>query len=287
MSTRADVSVAVDGSKANREALGWAALQALRTGGTLQVVAVAEPHTVVGTYVPEVSVEEYVHPIADEAVELASETLPSDRVVASVRSGHPVPTLLEVAEQSGMLVVGKRGRGAIERLLVGSTSIAVAGRASVPVVVVAQHWDARAALGRPVVLGIDLGKPHPAALDFALSLARERGVSLRVVRVWEPHPALVEATPVYERAFAEWETAAREDIEELRNGIGGPVTDIEVEHLTVVGQPVHALLEAAADGQVLVLGRDPKERLSGFSLGSVARGVLHHSEVPVAVVPAR
>lgn len=281
-----DVAVAVDGSKANRAALGWAASEASRTGGTLQVVAIAEPLQVVGTYVPEVSPADYVEPIAEEAVRVASETLPRDRVLSDVRTGHPVPVLIDVAHDAGVLVVGKRGRGAIERLLVGSTSIAVAGRAEAPVVIVSEHWDAVAALTRPVVLGIELGNPHVAAVQFALRLARERGAALRVVRIWEPHPALVEGTEAYQRSLAEWDAAVEADVEALRAQIGGPVTDLEVEHVTVVGQPVHALLEASLDGQVLVLGRDPRERISGFALGSVARGVLHHSEVPVAVVPA-
>ena len=49
--------------------------------------------------------------------------------------------------------------------------------------------------------------------------------------------------------------------------------------------PVDLLLRRAAGAQLVVLGRR-KPATFGFTLGSVARGVLHHASVPVAVIPS-
>ena len=51
------------------------------------------------------------------------------------------------------------------------------------------------------------------------------------------------------------------------------------------GHPVDLLLRRAAGAQLVVLGRRESARF-GFTLGSVARGVLHHASVPVAVIPS-
>lgn len=280
------VAVAVDGSKANKAALDWAVQHVDRTGAELVVTTVAEPYDVVGSYVPETPPSDYLRPVAKEAADRARETLPADRVRAVIETGHPVSVLQQVAEDKDLLVVGKRGMGAIGRLVMGSTSIAVAGRAHACVVVVPVGWDAAAATEGAVVVGVDVDKDHVASLRFAFQEALSRGVPLRAVQVWEPHPALVGESAVFVQAFDDWRTQVGAEFRSRLDTLGQEFPGVEVEVVQSVGQPVHHLLEEADGAQLLVLGRDAKERLSGFALGSVARGVLHHSEVPVAVVPA-
>ncbi|MBE7324055.1 universal stress protein [Nocardioides sp. Y6] len=280
------VAVAVDGSEANRGALDWAVDHAATTGADLVVTTVAEPYQVIGGYVPETPPSDYLKPVAKEAADHARATLPAERVRAVIETGHPVAVLQEVAEERDLLVVGKRGRGAIGRLVMGSTSIAVAGRAHTPVVVVPVGWDASAHADAPVVVGVDVDKDHAAGLRFAFEAARTRGVPLRAVQVWEPHPALVAETAVFVQAFDDWRGEVATEFKKRLDGLAEEFPGVDVELVQIVGQPVHHLLEEAESAQLLVLGRDAKDRLSGFTLGSVARGVLHHSEVPVAVVPA-
>lgn len=280
------IAVAVDGSEANRSALGWAAMHAARTGAALRVTSIAEPYQVVGTYVPQEQPAQYVQPVADHAVKVASQTLPADKVTGHVETGHPVPVLQQVAEQVDLLVIGKRGHGALGRLLLGSTSIAVAGRAVAPVVVVPDGWIADDHLDQPVVFGADVSKQHASGLRFAFEIARDRGVPLTIVQVWEPHPAMTLDSAVYVEMRDEWQRVAASELKASLEPIAAEYPDVTVETVERNGQAAHELLEVAASAQVLVLGRDPKERMSGFALGSVARAVLHHSEIPVAVVPA-
>ncbi len=46
-----------------------------------------------------------------------------------------------------------------------------------------------------------------------------------------------------------------------------------------------AVLDAAEQAQLVVLGRHKDSRFSGFGFGSVTRAVLHYTTCPVLVVP--
>lgn len=280
------ITVAVDGSDANRAALEWAVAYAHATGAELTLTTVAEPYQVIGSYVPEVPPEEYLRPVAKAALDVARETLPHDSVKAVIETGHPVPVLQQVAEGQDLLVLGKRGMGALGRLVMGSTSIAVAGRAHAPVVVVPVGWDSSSRLDAPVVVGVDVDKDHVDGLRFAFEVAATRGVPLRAVQVWEPNPTLAAESAAYLRAFDDWREEVGAEFRRRLAAVGAEYPGVEVEVVQTVGQPARHLLEEADAAQLLVLQRDAKERLSGFTIGSVARGVLHSSEIPVAVVPA-
>jgi nucleotide-binding universal stress UspA family protein len=58
------------------------------------------------------------------------------RVRTEVRSGRPLEELLDASKSADVLVVGARGVGRMERLLLGSVAEGVVARASVPVLVV-------------------------------------------------------------------------------------------------------------------------------------------------------
>lgn len=278
--------VAVDGSEANRAALDWAVLEAERTGASLTIAVAAEPWQVAGPYPPNAPETDFVQPVADRAVEAAGARLGTDRVVAEVHHGHSVRVVLDLAEDHDTVVVGKRGLGALRRVLVGSTSIAVAGRSPVPVVVIPDEWDTEAAATRPILVGMDLEKEHDRALERAFSEAEQRGVGLQVLQGWQPHPLLVGEAGVAVDYYVEWQQENRKSLEAYVARIGQGHPDVEVRVDQELGHPVHLLSDRAEQAQLLVLGRESKERWSGFTLGSVARGVLHHAEVPVVIVPA-
>lgn len=64
--------------------------------------------------------------------------------------------------------------------------------------------------------------------------------------------------------------------------------DVEVKRKLRQSHPVLALLDTAesSGAQLIVIG-GRRHRSPGLVLGSVARGVLHHATVPVAVVHDR
>ncbi len=98
---------------------------------------------------------------------------------AHVATGPARRVLLDALDHGArMLVVGRRGLNATERVLVGSTSIAVAGRSPVTVVVVPETWEPAQHTSAPVIVGVTLGEdddPHENddLLRFAFDHARE------------------------------------------------------------------------------------------------------------------
>ena len=85
-------------------------------------------------------------------------------ITVDAHYGHPVETLINNTGPNQLLVMGSRGLGAIQGLLLGSVSQEVAQYGRSPVVVVPGGSDAVA--GR-VVVGVDGSPSSLAALRFA------------------------------------------------------------------------------------------------------------------------
>lgn len=284
--SREPVVVAVDGSERNRSAVAWAAQEAVDTGSPLLLVTALHD----APLVPRpgngddtaARTSAMLHHVRDQVARVAGGAAVTVRTVR----GAPVPALLEVAEHAELLVVGKRGLGGFARVIVGSTSLAVAGRSPVPVAVVPDTWEAGSRLDRPVVLGVDPFREDQEPAGLAFTRARRLGVPLVAVHGWE--------APV----MHSW------DVDMLAGGLAAHEQESErlfderlaawaVEHPDVVVRPMrrhrhpaNALLEAAEEAQAVVLGRHEPGALGGFPLGSVTRAVLHYAETPVVVVPA-
>lgn len=136
-SSPARVLVGVDHSPSSIVALSAAAEQARRHGVPLVPVYVHEPLlgdvVGVGRFSPD--------PAALEAsecrmLELAAAAAGGVDVHAESVVGHPGATLNMMARPQDLLVVGSRGRGGFQGLLLGSTSTQCAQHATCPVLVV-------------------------------------------------------------------------------------------------------------------------------------------------------
>ena len=166
----ARIVVGIDGSDHAVRALCWAAAQARATGAELEVVHVYAPggllapgyapsvHGVPSTLAVDVATtgaageEEatvraatLVHDaeagvarrVVDAALAAAAPDLDGLAVVTTVVPGtHTGPALLAAAGGADLLVVGTRGRGAVESALLGSVSAYAVHHSRVPVTVV-------------------------------------------------------------------------------------------------------------------------------------------------------
>jgi nucleotide-binding universal stress UspA family protein len=134
--------VGVDHSQASRTALELAADVAVALGGSLSVLEVVE-------YVPPFPLDEPTEAGGhrgrekEAAMALVEAEVRGVRardvgVQGIVRSGDPAATLLEVADDvdADLVVVGTRGRGGPDELLLGSVARTVADRARRPTLVV-------------------------------------------------------------------------------------------------------------------------------------------------------
>jgi nucleotide-binding universal stress UspA family protein len=206
---------------------------------------------------------------------------------ADLMVGPPARKLILAAADSRMLVVGRRGLGTFKRLLIGSTSEAVAAQATVPVVIVPEHWKPADHTG-PVLVALDDDDDNLAAMEFAVTAATERDLPIRLVHVWDL-PVMyswdaINVAGVSTELAENGERRFEKIVSEWREKFRGQTFEVEVRR----GHLVDGIVTAAeeSDAQLLVLGTRHPTRVASFLLGSVTRGVLHHATCPLAIVPS-
>jgi nucleotide-binding universal stress UspA family protein len=144
------------------------------------------------------------------------------------------------------------------------------------VVVIRGAWRPANRPPGPVVLGTDGSRAGRAAIAFALQEAALRGVPLMAVC------ALADAAGRIGES-----RQVQEDFEGLMTEEAKAHPEVIVWHRILPGTPRSALLAAAADAQLLVVGARGRGGFEEMSLGSVAHAVLQYAPCPVAVVRAR
>ena len=137
---------------------------------------------------------------------------------------------------------------------------------------------------RPVVVGVDGTAGSRAALAFALEEGLARGVTVEVVTTWLLGPALSDiAVP----STFEEEQAKAERCQEA--ALAAVMPDLQrqpvVSRVVLHSYGGHALVDAAHDAAMLVVGSGRKRLLARALLGSVSEYCVRHATVPVVVVP--
>jgi nucleotide-binding universal stress UspA family protein len=282
------VVVGVDGSDESLVGLAWAVHEATREHRSLRVVHAWE--VPVPGYVPVPAsvdlVRESAEAVLAEAVAKAQEWSPGLTVDGLLTHGPAARVLAEEGAEAAMVVVGSHGRGGFARLLLGSSSAALAAHATVPVVVTRGTQPAEAWRAAPVVVGVDGSAVSEAAIEFAFQAASRRGHGLVVVHAWTQPDVFVDAAYA---VLAEEETRHTEGRLALAESLAGwreKYPDVALTEVVVDGHPVKALIAQAQqqEAALLVVGSRGRGGFSGLRLGSVSRGVLHHATTPVAVV---
>ena len=282
------IVVGVDGSDESLVGLAWATHEAQHRHRPLKLVHAWE--VPVPGYVPVPAsvdlVRESAEAVLADAVSKAEEWAPSVEVEGLLMHGATARVLIDQGEDAAMLVVGSHGRGGFARLMLGSSSAAVAAHASVPVVVTRGTSPDETWRAGPVVVGIDGSEVSESAIDFAFSAAAVRRAGLVAVHAWaQPDPFVDEAYAVLSEA-ATRQTEAHLAVSESLAGWRDKYPDVQVTEVIADGHPVDALLSetTTVDAALLVVGSRGRGGFAGLLLGSVSRGVLHHATCPVAVV---
>ena len=210
---------------------------------------------------------------------------------AHLREGRTVDELLDLAEElgAGLLVLGSRGRGGIERLLLGSVSEGVVHHARSPVLVV--RGGEGAWPPARVVVGDDSSAAAEEAGNLAARIGRLFGAEVLLVRVYPERSEDAEGDGDSGPAREADEEAARLAEAELEHraakleGILGrrPRTAIRRSD-----DPALAILGAAGEegGPPLVaVGSRGLKEVRRVMLGSVSAKVARAARGPVLVYP--
>ncbi len=285
MAHTSTVAVGIDDSWQEHGAVDWAYDEARRTRSELRIVHVVDDRWGDLPYL-DTTVGEHARDLVSQVREHLQNRESDVPIASGAVSGRPGPALIRAAVADRMLVVGRRGTGAFARLMLGSTSESAVNHADVPVVVVPDAWDTTEHRPAPVVAGIDPADGGDAAIEFACTVAGERAVAVVLVHIWEVPSIYAWDNALISGAEETWEREARELLDRSVDVWQQKHPDVEIRGELRHGHPVEGLLAAANahDTQLLVVGGRRHNRLTGLVLGSVARGVLHHADRPVAVV---
>ncbi|HET6504365.1 MAG TPA: universal stress protein [Amycolatopsis sp.] len=282
----------VDGSRSALDATRWAAREAARRHAPLRLfhACVLPPSAPrVPCALPGGAVEalvDYGHALLRDAERVALEAESGIEVERELRVGNAAGGLIESSGAARLVVLGSRGLGGFEGMLVGSVPAGVSAHGHCPVVVVRGRTpeDPPPRTG-PVVVGVDGSPVSDSAVEFAFDAASLRGVPLVAVHTWTDMSA-GETWSVLPFDI-DYEAVAEDERRLLAERLAGwheKYPDVEVRQRVLRDRPVHGLLEAAADARLVVVGSRGRTALKGVGLGSTSQALLHHSACPVAVV---
>jgi nucleotide-binding universal stress UspA family protein len=206
---------------------------------------------------------------------------PSVVAHAEVVDWPPSLVLTVESRSADLLVVGARGKGGFEELLLGSVSDQCIQYSHCPVVVVHTDPDEpplRAVEPR-IVVGFDGSLGSTRALRWALEEARIRSASVEAIFAWQYPPIgtfVLGPTQGYEVAACEIVDAAAEYAQKW-------APDIPIEVVDRFEATVPALLDASQGADLLVTGSRGHGGFNDVLLGSVAHQCARHAKCAVVI----
>ena len=284
------ITVGVDGSATGREALRFALWEGALRGARVRVVHAwsipALTMTGVGMVPSYAEVEEELAASAAASLEddlqrvgRSGEGVELERRVVK---GDAAGTLVDLSADADLLVVGSRGRGAIAAAMLGSVSQACLHHASCPVAVVhVAHYGEHARL----LVGVDGSNGSGAALEWAYAEARLRGTGVHALCAYHEPWGLSGGVVRSPEAVHELREALRQNATQVVESVERAAPDdVAITGETVAAAPGPALVAAASDADMLVLGTRGRGGFASLTLGSVSRYCAAHAGGVVVVV---
>ncbi|QXT63988.1 MULTISPECIES: universal stress protein [Tessaracoccus] len=280
------IVVGVDGSDDGLRAVRFGTGAALRRDGELLLVNAVDDTLMAGAwgvvYDPEVlqaagvTANEQAKGIALEA------GLPADRIRTEVVMGSPGGVMARLSEVADLIIVGRRAASGLERMFVGSTSVAVVANASCPVVVIsaAAHPDP---VGQKGIIGVGLQTDpgSEATLEAAFEQCERFTDKLEIVHAVQP-PVGIFARKLTPAQLDEQVRFAQGGIEALAAGVAERHPGVEYSVHVAIDSPINYLVSRSANYDMLVLGVG-ESSIPGISLGGLMRGLMAHALCPLYI----
>lgn len=283
------ILVAVDGSEQSQEAVR--ALSHLAHAEQVIVLHVLDvPKPAYPMIMPEVARDIYtiserkMRAEGERILEHATSLLPSNRGPVSTRLevGRVAEVILTEAknERADLIVLGTRGRGAIQELLVGSVAHRVSTHATCPVLVVNAPMPSL----RSVLLAVEGAEDAEAAIRF-LSLKPFKDPPDVTVLT-----ALTFAQEPWPLGGRETESLKENTVKAAWNFVWDVTSQLSTSKyltcgLVAMGDPSKAIIQhaSAIKADLTLLGSRRRQGITRFVLGSVSHAVLHQSPCPVLI----
>nr|WP_300144211.1 universal stress protein [Propionicimonas sp.] len=274
--TRGRILVGVDGSEDGLRAVRYAMREAKASGADVWIVNVVDDMMTVGGLWELVSTVEALRKVGEEYLDEARQILevahiPAERITSEVMVGPPGPVLADLSEKASLMVLGRRSMSGLERMFVGSTSLAAAVSAKCPVIVISAASTPHVTGGlRKVAVAVSAWPVHDSVMEWAAKEATLRKAELRVVHV-VPDTLGMEAPRFAAEATAE--------LERHLGAFRASHPEISVSIDVQVDDPVNALVEVSKEVDLLILGLHHHRA----ALGGSVRGVVANAHCPVGL----
>jgi nucleotide-binding universal stress UspA family protein len=279
-----------DGTNSGLDAVAFGARLAAAVGAPLNLVCVSPEHAGLAGAEAEADVQRHAAAILGAARAVATEVAggpPAEE--RTVVATSPARGLAELAEEEEVeaVVVGSTNRGAVGRVMSGSTAERLLHGTSCPVAVAPRGYrrHRREALRAVGAAFADTPEGHEA-VRVAADLADRAGLPLTVYSVvalhanwFRPEAVQPDASVVPE----EVRTAAREALDGAVAGLPGGV---KASGELLFGDVVDELSVAAERGvDLLVCGSRGYGPVRRVLLGTVSSALVRQASVPTLVVP--
>jgi len=219
------------------------------------------------------------------AVERAR-TLTGDQVritAERVDDGALITHLVHRANHGRLVVLQHRRLSRARRLVTGSTVNAVAAKTTVPVVSVPEGWTCTSQ-SSVVTVGLQDAHEAPDLLRAGFEEARLRHARLAAIHTWWLDTDW-EPSSIDQEYRADRDASTRRELGPIVDGIGIHFPGVKASLEVWNAPPADALLDAARNSELLVLGRRHHLLPLGSHLGPVARSILAHAECPIYLTP--
>lgn len=208
---------------------------------------------------------------------LGGETLP---VTTAVHHGHPGEVLGKLSADASLIVLQHRDLSRVHRLFTASTVASVAAHARCPVISVPPPGT-DSSPANVITVGVHADGGPREVLEAAFATAARRHCALVVLHAWR-------LAAYYDDMVANNARWQAED----GACITAVLTELQAEHPDVEARleirhewPAEALVQAAENADLLVVGRHGGLPMLPARLGSVARAAVTHARCPVMIVP--
>ncbi|MFI1066567.1 universal stress protein [Streptomyces spororaveus] len=278
------VVVGVDGSEPARQAALWAAGEAERRGRPLHIVygADTDGRALYASVETIERVRVAGRGLLDEIAAAVKKQHPGLVATTEFGRGDPVASLHRAAGRRGTIVVGNRGLGGFNSLLLGSVGLKVAAGAKTPVIIV-RGTESGAESGTVLA-----GVRDERDLDCVRYAAREaelRKAELRLLQVWNVLQSVGDVMTMMDDIKEIADEYVRQ-LTALTERIRREFPDLSVradaeKSASVAG----VLVEASRHADLLVMGGRRASAYLGPTLGRHTHSLVHHSHCPVLLIP--
>lgn len=284
------VLVGYDGSDDGRAAIEFAVGEALLRDADLHLVYAVDDTMLSSSWGIMVKLDE-VRSIGDELVVEGRDVavgfgFDPDRIQTEVLVGQPASVLGEASQGAALLVVGRRSTSGAEGMFTGSTAVGVVGIVDCPVVVVSAVNPSPTVRHGEIGVGVDPSGANALAIEWAMARAQRLAARVRLVAGIEDGGI---ARLFGRRMTPEQREAALVDAHDKVAALAAPAMDKydDVDVLISVhdGEPVPVLLKVSKEVDLLIIGTGQK--ILGFGVGGVVRGLMAHAHCPLGIVRHR